>query len=88
MPPRPAACAARCAGWERHAATAASSRQNDSDSSLPGVARLSNRSTEMKPSIVASSSASRAAIPKIGVASAGRRLDLEDHRDHGVTSGA
>ena len=62
MPPRPALWAARWEGRLRHCLTAASSRQNDSDSTLPFCVRLSNRSMLMKPSIVSSSLRSSAAI--------------------------
>src|ERR1700744_5836359 len=52
MVARPLACVRRCCGILRHASTAASSRKNDSDRILPFSVRLSNRSTEIKPSMV------------------------------------
>src|SRR3984893_4110686 len=48
----------------RQASTAASSRKNDSDSSFPLLVRLSNRSTEIKPSMVSSTGRSSAARSK------------------------
>src|SRR5262252_2396550 len=51
----------RCGSRFLHALTAASSRKNESESSLPGSYRLSKRSTEMKPSMVSSSGRSSAA---------------------------
>src|SRR6266581_8543324 len=50
MPPRPFFCASRCFCRLRHLRTASSSRQNCSETNLPGVVMLSKRSSEMKPS--------------------------------------
>src|SRR5260370_3202486 len=50
MPARPFAWASRCFCRLRHLRTASSSRQNCSETNLPGVVMLSKRSSEMKPS--------------------------------------
>jgi hypothetical protein len=55
MPPRPFFCASRCFCRLRHFATLSSSRQNCSETYLPGVVMLSKRSREMNPSAFARS---------------------------------
>src|SRR5580704_14151682 len=54
----------RCASTCRQPAIASSSRQNDSDRTLPGSLRLWNRSIEMNPSIFSSLGFSAAAISR------------------------
>src|SRR3974390_3496962 len=61
---RPFSCAARCSTRLRQAFTASSSRKNDSERIFPGSYRLSNRSTEMNPSIVSSSGRRLAAMSR------------------------
>ena len=54
-----------CLDWSvRHAATAFSSRQKESESNLPGRERLSKRSIETKPSIPSSSGRKSAAMAR------------------------
>ena len=83
-PPRPAAWLCRWSAWFRQFFTASSSRQNDSDRSLPGSVSDWNRSTEMKPSIFSKSGFSFAAIVEIVLLAAGGGPHFEDHGDHRV----
>ena len=71
-PPRPAAWARRCSSSPRHAPPPPRRARRTATGSCPGWTRLSNRSTEMKPSMASSRGFRRRGDVQIGLPAARR----------------